>query len=458
MTPTQAGPIAEENQRPGTGNWWPERHAPPRGVEGYTTQVSARPGEWVELCVSTRPAARYRVDIYRLGWYGGDGGRLVRPSPGTATGVVREVPPLDEETGMCRARWPVTDAVYIEQSWTPGQYVAQLLLTSGPHAGSAALVPFVVRRPLDQPGVLLAQTGVNTSQAYNHWGGKSLYVSNSTDEVAAAKVSFDRPVLDWDQANLNARAPFHYDLELIRFLEREGYDVGYQTNVDTHREPWTLMTADAIAFLAHDEYWTKEIRDAVERARDDGIHLAFLGANQCYWQIRYEDSERTLVEYRSKNNDPVRDPELKTVRWRDLDTPRPESRLLGVQFDGGISSTDALPAYDVVEGAERDPWGAALIDRSTLPELVGYEWDGLDPEFDPPGLVRFLHHADERGNADCIRWRAPSGAIIFAAGSLAIAHGLDDWARPGRADARVQALVRAALDEMLRSGPDGPGG
>lgn len=440
--------IAEENEAPGSPAWWGTEHAPPGAIEAYTTQVSARPGDTIELCVSTTPAARYRVAVYRLGWYRGDGGRSVHEGR-PAAGIPREPPELDPKTGLGRCGWPVTDALLVAEDWTPGQYVAKLDLTTGPHAGTAALVPFVVRRPPDRPPSLLVQTGVNTSQAYNHWGGKSLYASNSSDQRPAVKVSFDRPVPDWDGANLNARAPFHYDLELIRFIERQGYDVGYQTNVDTHREPWTLMTARAVICAAHDEYWTYEIRAAFEQAREAGIHLAFLGANQCYWQIRYEDRERTLVEYRSKRNDPVSDPGRKTVQWRDLDDPRPESRLIGVRYDGGITSRDHLLAYQVVDGASEDRWGSAFSDHSPMPELVGYEWDGLDPEFEPPELVRFLHCEDERSDADCIRWRWPSGALIFAAGSLALAHGLDDWAAPGRADARVQALVRSALDEML---------
>jgi hypothetical protein len=440
--------IAEENGRQGTSEWWPARHAPAGAVEAYTRQVSVRTGERVELCVSTRPAARYRTRVFRLGWYGGSGARLVHEEA-PAVGIARDEPPLDPASGLCRADWPTTDSLYVSEDWTPGHYAAQLTLVSGDHAGSSALVPFVVRRPPDRPPALLVQTGVNTCQAYNHWGGKSLYPSNSTDRRAAVKVSFDRPVPDWDHANLNARAPFHYDLAVIRFLEREGYDAGYQTDVDTHREPWTVMTAAAIVCAAHDEYWTFEMRRAFEHAQAAGIHLAFLGANQCYWQIRYEDQERTLVEYRSSRQDPIKDPGRKTVRWRDLELARPESRLLGVQYDGGITSTDELLTYEVVPGAASDPWGAALADAVPLAELVGYEWDALDPDFEPPGLVRFLHCADERSNADCVRWRAPSGAHVFAAGSLALAHGLDDWARPGLADERARSLVRNALNEML---------
>ncbi len=223
---------------------------------------------------------------------------------------------------MCRAGWPVTDSFHVSENWTPGQYVVQLTLVGGPFAGTSSLVPFVVRRPPDLLAPLLVQTVVNTTQAYSHWGGKSLYASNSTDAAPAVKVSFDRPVPEWAGANLNARAPFHYDVPLIRFLEREGFDVGYQTNVDTHRKPWTLITARAVVSAAHDEHWTMGMRNGFARAQEAGINLAFLGANQCYWQARYEDAERTPVVYRTKREDPVADLALKIVKWRELDRPR----------------------------------------------------------------------------------------------------------------------------------------
>ena len=440
--------ITEENARPGTGRWWELRHAPPGAIEAYTTQPSARAGERIALCVSTRPAARYRVTVYRLGWYGGDGGRQIARTPPNV-GLARDAPPMDRETGHCRAGWPVIESLLVSHMWVPGCYVAQLELLTGPHAGQGALVPFVVPRARSDAPAVLVQTGVNTVQAYNHWGGKSLYQSNSTEGVQAVKVSFDRPVPAWRQANLNARAPFHYDLPLIRWLEREGLDVGYQTDVDTHRDPWTLTGPRALVCAAHDEYWTCEMRGAFDAAQRAGTHMAFLGANQCYWQARYEDAERTLVVYRDAGRDPEPDPGRKTVLWRDLG--KPESHLIGVQYQGGQTSPSALLDYAVAAGAASGRWsaGAGFEDTASVPATVGYEWDTLDPGFEPPQMRRFLHCSDERSDADCVGWRAESGSLVLAAGSLGLTHALDDWAQPGRADARVQSLVRNALAQML---------
>ena len=126
----------------------------------------------------------------------------------------------------------------------------------------------------------------------------------------------------------------------------------------------------------HDEYWTKTMRDAFEAARRAGVDLAFMGANTGYWQMRYEDERRTIVEYRSGKRDPETDPALKTVRFRDLTPPRPECWLEGVQW-GEIGNAD----YTAVGAAitPTDPWfkGTRFKPTDTLPHLVGYEYDTL---------------------------------------------------------------------------------
>jgi CPA1 family monovalent cation:H+ antiporter len=156
------------------------------------------------------------------------------------------------------------------------------------------MVPFVVRAaPSAPPSEILVQLPVNTWQAYNNWGGKSLYAFNSTRRKAANHVSFDRPYTDdvkWEIWN--------HEYPLIRFLEREGYDVSYTTDVDTDRAGGDLLEHRLVVVAGHDEYWTKAIRDAFDAARDSGTNLAFIGANIGFWQVRYEDDGRTIVAYK----------------------------------------------------------------------------------------------------------------------------------------------------------------
>jgi len=443
--------IEDENRRAGTRAWWEAEHAPAAAIEAYTTQTSCLPGGRIELCVSTTPAARYEIVVYRLGWYGGDGGREELRLPSNI-GLPRTAPEPDAVTGATRADWDVSDVVLIAPDAVSGHWLAQLRLLSGPHAGTVALVPFVVRPVPDHRPTVLVQIPVNTVQAYNHWGGKCLYTSNSTDDVAAAEVSFDRPVPAWRESNLNAKAPFHYDLPLARWLEREGYDVGYQTDVDTHRAPWSFVGPRLVVTSGHDEYWTHEMRDAFDAARDRGTCLAFMGANLGYWQIRYEDGERTIVGYKAAAADPEPDQSRKSVQFRQLAPARDEGALIGVQYERGLTKPGKLHDYAPDPAAADDPWtaGADWSDSAPVRAVVGYEWDGLLRSHAPAGLVRFLAYDGELGDAACVRWTAPSGARVFAAGSLGLVHALDDWAQPGSVDARVQRLVANAFDDMAR--------
>jgi hypothetical protein len=451
-------PIAAENALPGTAAWWEAPHAPPAAIEGFATETSVVAGDVLGLSVSTQPAARYVGRVFRLGWYAGLGGRLLQTLPGNV-GLPRYAPPPDPVTGYCRADWPVTDRVLSSEDWPSGQYIAVLELVSGPHAGTALRIPFVVRAVPGRRAPILVQIPVNTRQAYNHWGGKSLYESSSTDQIAAVKVSFDRPMHSWDEAaaragklaNLNSREPFVYELPLIRWLEREGFEVAYQTNVDTHRDPSSLWGPRLLMTAGHDEYWTLEMRDGFDEALSRGVSLAFMGANTCYWQIRYEDGERTLAEYRRADTDPEPDPARKTVRFRDLTPPRPERELIGQQYDGGLVKPRDARAFSFVQSFAGDAWAAGieLNFPAPLERLVGYEWDTLDERAVPPGCVRILHCDGPDVAADCIRWTAPSGGRVFSSGSLGFSWGLDDWASPGTADARIQGLMLNGLREML---------
>jgi SAM-dependent methyltransferase len=452
-----AAATAVENSRPGDESWWEGRKAPAHAIEGFVSWPSVEPGGRIRLHVSTRPAARYRVTIHRLGWYGGEGGRTVaeHPRQGDVQGLSRSIPEVGPGPSIVASGWPVTDTIPVGRDWVSGQYVARLVLTDGELSDSIAFVPFVVRAPLDRRADILVQMPVTTAHAYNNWGRKSLYSSNSSDEEPAVKVSFERPFPTWHEANLNARWPFVWDVQLIRFLEREGYDVAYTTDLDTHREPWRLLGHPVVMTSGHDEYWSSEMRDAFDAVRESGASIACMGANSAYWQTRFEDDERSMVEYRRRDADPEPDGSLKTVRFRELEPPRPECELWGVQYQDGFTPPRLPPRhYELSETCLDDPWleGTGFEHPATLEGLVGYEWDALQEGLEPPEATVFFHYENELSNADAVRHRTPAGGIVFAAGSLQFSWGLDDWANPGLADARLQRLMKNGLDEMIAVG------
>jgi hypothetical protein len=450
-------PIVRENARSGTRDW-DLRDAPLGEIEAYTSQVSYAAGDTVEFHVSS--SERYRIVVYRLGWYGGDGARLIGCSPacfGDEQGVVRPTPPAGAY-GEVVAGWPVTDTVPLPADALSGYYLASLQLTSGDDAGKATKLPFVVRPDPAQHSAVLVQVPVNTWQAYNGWGGKSTYPFNSDNSQSAQKVSFDRPYGN------GAQGPWQAEIQLARFLEREGVDVSYQTDVDTDRDPSSLLTHRLVMTAGHGEYWSHTMRDAFDNARDEGTNLAFMGSNTGYWQVRYEDNWRTMVAFKNSGRDPNPDPTTKTDLFRALSPPRPECELLGVMHSRLREHQDGWVDYTVTDAATADPWfkGTGYHPGDTVRAVVGGEWDEI-PQPPPaecakPHEVVLFHFEGAPQNSDAVRYTAPSGARVFASGAQLFSWGLDTWGLgyygyTDPPDPRLQQFMRNMLDDLTRPAP-----
>jgi hypothetical protein len=449
---TERVPVVRENQRAGTARW-ALSPAPFARIEGYPSEVSVLPGAVLHLHVSVNPAGRYRVEVYRLGWYQGLGGRLMTCLPGCTAdegGLARLIPAFDPATGYLDAGWPVTDQVRIGTSWPSGYYLADLVLTrAGGRVG--ARVPFVVRSsPAAAASRVLVQVPVNTWQAYNGWGGRSLYTDQTG--VGDNQVSFDRP---YAQTPFSEGSAQQWELPLLRFLERFGYDVAYQTDVDTDRDPSSLTGHGLVIVAGHAEYWTPRMRDAFDAARDGGWNLAFLGANIDYWQARYADeTRRTLVEYRHGWHDPEPDPQLKTTWSRRLHTLRPECELLGVQFQDEKGQQSIGGPFDYSPATISDPWflNTGLTASSTLSRLVDGEWDAIEPNCHTPPLTVLFAYNGSPARAQAVRYEAPSGALVFSSGSLAFNYALDDNrylpSHANAEDPRLEHFLRNALNDL----------
>jgi hypothetical protein len=449
--------IQRENALPGTTAW----NGPGTSlIEIYASQIGIGAGERIDLHVNTRPAARYRISVYRLGWYGGDGGRLVACAPsctGDKAGTVQQQVWTDATSGPpLRPNWPVTDTVVAGADWTSGYYAIRAELTSGPEAGRGTTTYVIVREPPTGLGSqILVQVPVNTWEAYNQWGGKSLY---DFDGPRAQRVTFDRP---WGKY---ANSPLWWEIQLVRFLEREGYDVSYQTDVDTDADPASLLRHRLVMTAGHDEYWTKTIRDAFDNALAEGTNLAFMGSNTGYGQVRYEDDRRTIVTYKDAVLDPEPDPALKTTMFRQLDPTRPECMIEGVQHRWQPPHQTGPHDYTVV-APPTDPWLAdtGLTTGSVITDVVGDEWDALNPWPDAcihPGLTVLLHFADNSptGDGDAVRFTAPSGARVFASGAQRFSWGLDTfgtqpYGHSAPPNPGLQQLVRNMLDDLTRPQP-----
>src|SRR5258705_4150258 len=291
-------PVSLENQRTGTSRWGLQNPALSHEMEGYAEATSVEPGDTLGLHVSSG-SPRYTVEVFRMGWYRGAGGRLVLELRGMSGGQ-RPIPKPRAQDGLVECDWPVSCRVPVGPDWVSGVYLARL---TGSRDGKQSFIPFVVRETDRRRGTprrapILIQCSVNTWQAYNSWGGKSLYDFNSFGG-RATRVSFDRPYATSPEAAPGAGAgefltvshapiPAAWEYPFVRWIEKEGYDVAYVTNLDIHQDPSISARRKALLLVGHDEYWSRAMRDNVERARDRGVNLGVFASTAAYCQVPYQ--------------------------------------------------------------------------------------------------------------------------------------------------------------------------
>ena len=420
-------------------------------VGGYASATSVGAGDTLGVHVSsTCPSLTLR--IYRFG-----------PSPTRLLEVPDLVPtdaPVPDSAYAHGCGWPTLYTLTVPADWTSGMYEIQLV---PPDSVPVAHVPFVVRGSPANPNPILILSAVNTAEAYNAFGGKSLYDFNSTEGERSPKVTFDRPY----DSHGGLGQP-HFELPLVRWFERSGFTADYATDVDLALDPAILAGRRLLLIMGHSEYWSASMFDAVESFVDTSGNVAFLSGNTCYYAVRYEDQGRTLVCYKS-HDDPMfaSQPESTTVRWRDPPLGRPECLLAGVAYPycGGTASDSLLFVRQygwITEGLEGE------AGHRFGSQTVGYEYDTYFDGCSPPKVITLFQTPEPL--EDCPQLQASiyyerqpafgygeSGGGIFAAGTIQWSWGLDSTFA-GPPDPRMQLLTSnlvRGLRQPLRVPADG---
>ncbi|HME90237.1 MAG TPA: N,N-dimethylformamidase beta subunit family domain-containing protein, partial [Myxococcaceae bacterium] len=212
-------PIQRENLLPGNP-YWQDGSLASGQLEIYLSTDSQTAGGFVSVKISSDVPARVSAEIYRLGWYGGAGARLVF-SGGPYNVSTQPTCPRTPGTNRVECNWGETFFFQVADDWLSGVFLVKAKRLDGePYKRFA---PFVVRDR--RPAELMYQPTFNTYQAYNAWGGASLYRGVAG---RAVEVSYDRPYEEGEGAG----QLFAYDYPFLRFLEKNGYDVTYATNLD----------------------------------------------------------------------------------------------------------------------------------------------------------------------------------------------------------------------------------
>jgi hypothetical protein len=453
--------TAAENRRPGTAAWQLTHYSFDAGngsglrsprLEGYCSATSVYPGEKIRFFVSADPARQFTIDLYRTGYYGGKGGRhMARLGP--FAGEPQPVPMM----GMERVRecaWQPAAEFEIPADWPSGVYLGKLALAGEPVESYTIFI--VKSKRLAQ---ILFQCSDLTWQAYNKWPGwDSLYDdgtpkrSNGYSYIGPhVLVSFDRPYAQYGQVHevalsLGSGEYLLWEHPLSFWLEQQGYDVTYCSNLDLERDPALLDRCKIFLSVGHDEYWTRPMYENVLAARDRGVSLGFLSGNAVY---------HTIVTYDS------------TVAGQPLRTFARLHRFADEHLLMGAHSYGTGYGDWVITKAKH--WifeGAGVKDGDAIEGLVGWEHHG-----DPASLAgleviaaaRLAPYSkrDSSGRFAAVVFPGPKGNWIFNAGTIWWPEGLSS--PPGHApassrlaralgvDPRVQRITQNFLERALRA-------
>ena len=468
--PREPDLIRRENEKPGTRDWLlttarvdPVSKYRSPWIEGYCSHTSIRAGERISFHVSTRPESPYLIDVFRLGYYAGAGGRHVL-TLGPFDGTPQPDPPVGERR-MRDCGWEAAAAIVIPDDWVSGVYIGKLTAL---HDGSQSYVIFIVRD--DRAADFIFQCSDSTWQAYNRWPSQySLYDDgwNASYWGGNTQVSFNRPYAKYSHhvdapLSLGSGEWLLWEFPLSYWLEHCGYDVTYISTLDTHADGPGLLRAKAFLSAGHDEYYSIEMFNHLRAAADAGVSLAFFSGNACFGRVTFTPDARGSP-HRVLRRAGVFAPRGGT---RDLAGMNrlPHEPPYGRELIGAHSTGPLIGGADWTCRAP-DHWvfaGTGMKEGDSVPGLVGWEWHG-DPA-PIPGLVvlasgptRLDSQRPNGGIYTATVYPGPRGNVVFNAATCWWADGLSEppgyvrpavFVQPKGPDARVQQITRNVLERM----------
>ncbi|MFO0888903.1 MAG: DUF6605 domain-containing protein [Isosphaeraceae bacterium] len=472
----EPGLVRKENQKPGADDWQLTRVRPDRAgfrtpwIEGYCSKQSVKAGESLDILVSTDPPRPFRIEVFRMGYYGGRGARLMT-TLGPFQGKAQAIPgPEHRNIHVCR--WEPTTRLTIPGDWPSGVYLGRLTTLVDPADGPywQSYVVFIVRD--ERPAEILVQCSDNTWQAYNRWPNNfSIYTHPKGTQGPWADVTFDRPYGREAQYDAVVNDPLTFgsgeflplEFPLAYWLEQRGYDVTYCSNSDM-LTPDRGLRCKAFISVGHDEYWDIRQFRSVERMRDEGVNLLFLSGNAICWVTPYRPSHDGRPNRIIMRGGPYGASNDYALRREREHGPFPEhgpdeGLLMGARniepVNGGGDWIILEPEHWIFAGT-----GVKKGDR--IPGLIGWEYHGDPPKIDGLSVVAggtawVSGETPQRWTATI--YTAPKGNFVFNASTIFWAQGLSSppghtlpwshWSRPHGPDPRVQKITENLLGRAL---------
>ncbi len=472
--PRARNPIEAENARPGDRNWQLTRVRVNQGpfrtslIEGYCSHQSVEAGRKLTIFVSTDPAREFTLDVYRMGYYGGAGARLMT-SVGPLVGTTQPTPPMTDKR-LRECAWQPSLELVVPGDWPSGVYLGKLTTVPQGHEPYwQSYVIFIVRD--QRPADILFQCSDNTWQAYNRWPeNESLYTHPDGAHAPGVASSFDRPYAKYCQIfdhplSIGSGEFLLWEDPLCYWLEQQGYDVTYCSNADVIDLAF-VTRARCFLSVGHDEYWDLAQYRTVETAIDEGVNVLWLSGNSVYMVSEFSANAaahpRRRIE-RVASYGPLREEEIEAYGkiLGPFDSHGPdERRIIGartvVPFNGGGDWICTKP----------DHWMFAdtgMQQGEAIPGLIGWEFHG-DPDLDRPGLEVVGEGAVWAGGTRPGHWTAtifpgPKDNFVFNASTIFWTQGLaappghippwSHWSRPHGPDQRVQRMTANLLRRAL---------
>lgn len=418
--------------------WALKKTADNHQIEGFSSLASVAPGQTIKFRISCS-AKLFSVSIYRMGWYGGSGSFYVA-NLGSRLCKKFDIPAPNKSTGLVNAGWPASANLNIPKNWSSGMYLAKLT----DNDGYQNYIPFTVRTVRPHSKYLFVHS-INTDNAYNQWGSNSLYTGSTPglNLPRAVKASLNRPFLMPNKGDDGSGDFLIWEYPMIRFLEKNGYQIDYATDLDIHEHPDLLLKYKAVIITGHDEYWSRQMLDGYKKALAQGVNLAVFAANTAFRPVRFEPDpltgvpDRIMVNYKSDTLDPFTqtDPQDSTpAAWQSPPLNEPESELLGNSYGGEIKGGASATAGESLVVNDDSSWvfkGSGLKKDDSIPGLIGYEFDEINNKYpQPPNVDKlfhspFINNADKADFSDSTYYRLAGGGQVFDAGTMEWSWGLD---------------------------------
>jgi hypothetical protein len=470
--------IRRENAKEGSRDWQLTRVAlenynghRARYIEGYCSKQSVAAGETIDIMVSTNPPARFQIEIFRTGFYGGRGARLMA-TLGPFDGE-KQPDPQPGPKNLHECQWKPATTLTIPADWPSGVYLGRLtcLPPDDTKAPWQSYVVFIVKD--DRPADILFQCSDNTWSAYNQWPSNfSLYTHPQGNQGPWADVSFDRPYGRYAQYQSVVNDPqtigtgewLCFEFPLAYFLEQHGYDVTYVSNSDMV-SPERGLKCKCFLSVAHDEYWDRRQYDSVVKLRDAGVSLLFLSGNAVCWVSPFRASSDGRPNRILFRGGPYGGDYKLAVDRAQKHGPFPE-RGPDEGYLIGARNVDPVNGGGDWVCVKPDHWmfaGAGMKAGDRIPGLIGWEYHG-DPPNDIPGLEIVGAGTALQGGVRPQKWTAtiypgPKGNFVFNASTIFWAQGLSDppghvlpwshWTRPHGPDERVQQITHNLLRRAI---------